>query len=180
LLLVSGNVGIGTTSPAFRLDVSGSAKFGTGSVGFASGLGQIHAVDRTGAYITATQTTSSIVTFMGADSNGGMVGTYSSHNFAIRTNNSNKITVEPTNIGIQTNPGEWIDLYSDPASSKYIQITADQYSNSPPLTTLSTAKNGYGIVGNDNYLAEPDYWMEIKLGGNPGGAIVLIPCYLPA
>ncbi len=59
----SGNVGIGIGTPAFRLDVSGSSKFGTGSVGFASGLGQVHAVDRTGAYISATQTSSSIVTF---------------------------------------------------------------------------------------------------------------------
>jgi len=174
----SGNVGIGIGTPAFRLDVSGSAKFGTGSVGFASGLGQVHAVDRTGAYISATQTSSSIVTFMGADSNGGIIGTYSNHNLLIRTNNSNKITVEPNNIGIQTAPSEWIHLLSDPASSKWIRIDASQNGNPPPLNP-GLAGNGYGIVSNDNYLAEPDYWMEIKLGA-AGGGIVLIPCYLPA
>jgi len=82
-------------------------------------------------------------------------------------------------VGLQTTPTEWIHLSSDPASSNYILINADQTSNPPPLTTASTAKNGYGIVGNENYLAEPDYWMEIKLGA-AGPGIVLIPCYLPA
>ena len=79
------------------------------------------------------------------------------------------------NVGIQTGTAsEWIHLSSDPASNKYLQIDAAQTSNSPPLNG-GTAKDGYGIVGNDIYLAEPDYWMEIKLGGT----IVLIPCYLP-
>jgi hypothetical protein len=81
-------------------------------------------------------------------------------------------------VGLQITPTEWIHLSSDPASSKYILINADQTSNPPPLTAASTAKNGYGIVGNENYLAEPDYWMEIKLGA-AGDGIVLIPCYLP-
>jgi hypothetical protein len=81
-------------------------------------------------------------------------------------------------VGLQITPTEWIHLSSDPASSNYILINADQTSNSPLLTAASKATNGYGIVGNENYLAEPDYWMEIKLGA-AGGGIVLIPCYLP-
>jgi hypothetical protein len=173
----SGNVGIGIGTPAFRLDVSGSAKFGTGSVGFASGLGQVHAVDRTGAYISATQTSSSIVTFMGADSNGGIIGTYSNHNLLIRTNNSNKITVEPNNIGIQTTPTQWIHLSSDPSSNKWIQIDATQVSASPTEQN-GTPDTAIGQSGNTSkYLTEPDYWIEIKLGA-AGGDIVLIPCYI--
>jgi hypothetical protein len=175
----SGNVGIGMTTPAFRLDVSGSARFGTGSVGFASGLGQIHAVDRTGAYITATQTTSSIVTFMGADgTETGMVGTYSNHDFVIRRANSDVIILQRLgfypNVGIQIAPSDFIHLYSLPEEGNYIRIDAPQVSNNPPLNG-GTAKTGYGIVANGYYLAEPDYWMEIKLNE----VIVLIPCYTP-
>jgi hypothetical protein len=81
-------------------------------------------------------------------------------------------------IGLQTAvPGtsDWIHLHSKPNDGNYINIDATQTSNPPPLTT-ATAKHGYGIITNAYYLAEPDYWMEIKLDGN----IVLIPCYLPA
>jgi hypothetical protein len=114
---------------------------------------------------------------MGADSNGGIIGTYSSHNLLIRTNNSNKITVEPTNIGIQTAPSEWIHLSSDPASSKWIRIDATQFSN-PPTEQSGTPDTAIGQSVNTNkYLTEPDYWIEIKLGA-AGGGIVLIPCYI--
>ena len=81
-------------------------------------------------------------------------------------------------IGLQTaNPGtsDWIHLYSDPNGGNYLRIDAPQTSNPPPLTA-ATAKTGYGITTNAYYLAEPDYWMEIKLDG----VIVLVPCYLPA
>jgi hypothetical protein len=115
---------------------------------------------------------------MGADSNGGIIGTYSSHNLLIRTNNWNKITVEPTNIGIQTAPSEWIHLLSDPASSKYILIEATQFSASP-IEQSGTPDTAIGQSGNTNkYLTEPDYWIEIKLKA-AGPGIVLIPCYIP-
>lgn len=96
----------------------------------------------------------------------------------IGTNNQIFLEGSTGYIGLQTsNTGtqEWIHLYSAPDSGEYIRIDAAQTSNSPPLTA-ATAKNGYGIVANNNYLAEPDYWMEIKLAAN----VVLIPCYLPA
>jgi len=175
----SGNIGIGTTpTSSFRLNVSGSARFGSGSVGFASGLGQIHAVDRTGAYITATQTTSSIVTFMGADNNGGIVGTYSNNDFSIRNNNTDKILLQGINVGIQIPPLEWIHLSSEPVGSKYLQIDAAQASNNPPFYAPgggNTVSRVWGNIGDDYVLGTPDYWMEIKLDGT----VVLIPCYTP-
>ena len=93
---------------------------------------------------------------------------------------SNQILLEGSTgyIGLQTTtPGtsDWIHLYSDPNGGKYLRIDAPQTSNPPPLTA-ATAKTGYGITTNAYYLAEPDYWMEIKLDG----VIVLVPCYLPA
>ena len=93
---------------------------------------------------------------------------------------SNQILLEGSTgyIGLQTNtPGtsDWIHLHSKPNDGNYINIDATQTSNPPPLTA-ATAKTGYGITTNAYYLAEPDFWMEIKLDG----AIVLVPCYLPA
>jgi len=92
----------------------------------------------------------------------------------------NQISLEGATgyIGLQTgNPGtqEWIHLHSEPADGNYLQIDAAQFSNNPPLTNAS-AKAGFGITANSRYLAEPDYWMEIKIYN---GDIVLIPCYLP-
>jgi hypothetical protein len=175
----SGRVGIGTINPTNTLEVSGSAKFGSGSVGFALGLGQVHAVDKTGAYITATQTTSSIVAFMGADSNGGIVGTYSNNNFIIRNNNTNRIILQESNVGIQTTPSDWIHLSTDPSNSQYLRVDAARTSAPPNTYEPGGSFSVDGITGNieNNYaLGTPNYWMEIKLDEN----VVLIPCYSPA
>ena len=77
-------------------------------------------------------------------------------------------------VGLQVTPAEKIHLYSSPEEGNYIRIDAAQISNAPPLNAAS-AKSGFGIIANDYFLAEPDYWMEIKLDGT----VVLIPCYLP-
>lgn len=90
---------------------------------------------------------------------------------------NSQIKIDDVNayVGLQIDPSDWIHLSSNPGGGNYININAAQASNSPPLTAAS-AKTGYGITTNSYYLAEPDYWMEIKLDG----VIVLIPCYLPA
>jgi hypothetical protein len=76
-------------------------------------------------------------------------------------------------VGLQTTPSDFIHLYSEPGTN-YLRIDATSV-QAPPVNAAS-AKNGYGIIANDYFLAEPDYWMEIKLDAN----VVLIPCYLPA
>ena len=73
-------------------------------------------------------------------------------------------------VGLQTTPSDFIHLYSEPGTN-YLRIDATSV-QAPPVNAAS-AKNGYGIIENDYFLAEPDYWMEIKLNGN----IALIPCY---
>ena len=115
---------------------------------------------------------------MGADSNGGIVGTYSNNDFSIRNNNTDKILLQGINVGIQIPPAEWIHLSSEPVGSKYIQIDAAQASNNPPDYSPSGGNTVNKVVGNisdSNVLGTPDYWMEIKLDGT----VVLIPCYTP-
>ena len=89
---------------------------------------------------------------------------------------NNQIQIDGANgrVGLQVTPAEKIHLYSSPEEGNYIRIDAAQISNAPPLNAAS-AKSGFGIIANDYFLAEPDYWMEIKLDGT----VVLIPCYLP-
>jgi hypothetical protein len=193
----SGNIGMGLTVPSAQLHISGASNSvlfeidspaisniiyvsGSGRVGIGTSLptASFHisgaAADRLLHVSSPSQANILFVTGSGRVG----IGTSTPDELLSVVRSGNPKIIAGDNVGIQTNPGEWIHLSSDPASSKYILIEADQVSNLPPLTAASTAKNGYGIVGNENYLAEPDYWMEIKLGA-AGGGIVLIPCYLP-
>ena len=147
----SGNVGIGTNLPSAELHISGAS---------------IDSLLRVGS---PTQANTLFIT----GSNRVGIGTGTPR--ALFEVNDKIIAEAGANVGIQTEPLDWIHLSTDPGASKYLRIDAPQVSNPPPLTTASTAKNGYGIVGNENYLAEPDYWVEISLDG----IIVLIPCYIP-
>lgn len=156
----SGNVGLGTTLPTALLHISGAAANRLLHVGSPT-LANTLFVTGSGRVGIGTDTPSAL--------------------FEVRTSSATKILAEAGgNVGIQTTPSEWIDLFSEPVSSKYIQIAADQISNSPTEYT-ATPNRIYGTLTQDaNVLGTPDYWMEIKLGANAGGAIVLIPCYLPA
>lgn len=147
----SGNVGIGTNLPSADLHISGASADSLLRVG---------------------SPTQANILFVTGSGRVGIGTTTPSALFEV----NNKIIAEAAgNVGIQTTPSEWIHLLSDPAGSKYFRIDAAQNSNTPPIGP-GTAGNGFGIVSNDIYLAEPDYWMEIKLNGT----IVLIPCYLPS
>jgi hypothetical protein len=109
--------------------------------------------------------------------------TYSSPLFSFIQNGvstlgeSTQIQLDDLNgfVGLNITPVEKVHINADPGEGNYLRIDAPQLSNSPPLS-LITPDTGYGITTNKYYLAEPDYWMEIKLVTNT----VLIPCYLPA
>ena len=147
----SGNIGIGTNLPSASLHISGASADSLLRVG------------------SPTQANTLFIT----GSNRVGIGTGTPR--ALFEVNNKIIAEAGGNVGIQIEPLDWIHLSTDPGTSKYLRIDAPQVSNPPPLTAASVAKNGYGIVVNENYLAEPDYWMEISLDGT----IVLIPCYLP-
>jgi len=116
---------------------------------------------------------------MGADTTlNGIVGTYSNHDFVIRSYNSNKIYLQNPNVGIQTVPSEYIHLSSEPGAGNYLRIDAEKISNDPPQQPVPGAFNFVAGPGTDDaVLGLPDYWMEIKIFN---GNIVLIPCYTPA
>ena len=151
----SGSIGVGIDTPSASLHISGASN---------SNLLRIQSPAETN------------ILFVTGSGRVG-IGTSTPNSYLSVVNSGNIKLEAGDNVGIQILPEEWIHLHSDPNGGKYIRMDGDQISNSPPLTTASPTK-GYGIVVNNNYLAEPDYWMEIKLGA-AGGAIVLIPCYLP-
>jgi hypothetical protein len=195
----SGEVGIGVTTPSARLHVSGSSNSvlfeidspainniiyvsGSGRVGIGTSLptASFHisgaAVDRLLHVSSPSQANILFVTGSGRVG----IGTSIPDELLSVVRSGNPKIIAGDYVGIQTTPAEWIDLFSEPVSSKYIQIAADQISNSPTEYT-ATPNKIYGTLTQDaNVLGTPDYWMEIKLGANAGGAIVLIPCYLPA
>jgi hypothetical protein len=90
----TGNVGIGTTSPAVPFHVAGgnneAARFeGSGS----------------DAFIKILEPTGSENVVLGSSFGTGFVGSASNNNFAIRANNSNKMFITPAgNVGIGTTP----------------------------------------------------------------------------
>ena len=88
---------------------------------------------------------------------------------------NNQIQIDGANgrVGLQVTPSDFIHLYSEPGGGHYLRIDATSV-QAPPVN-LASAKSGFGIIENNYFLAEPDYWMEIKLDGT----VVLIPCYLP-
>jgi len=149
----TGFVGIGTTSPTAKVHISGASADSLLQVGSPT-LANTLFVTGSGRVGIGTSTPSEL--------------------FEVVRSSATKI-VAGDNVGIQTSPSEWIHLYSDPASSKYLRIDAAQTSNSPPLRGTNEYNDIYGPGdGTTPILGAPDYWMEIKLGTN----IVLIPCYL--
>jgi len=157
------------------VDISGSIGIGmTGSVPLSASL-HISGASNSNLLRIQSPASSSILFVTGSGRVG--IGTSTPNSYLSVVNSGNIKLEAGDNVGIQILPEEWIHLYSDPNSGKYIRIDGDQISQSPPLTVASPGK-GYGITLDGNYLAEPDYWMEIKLGA-AGGGIVLIPCYLP-
>ena len=88
----SGNVGIGTTSPAVPFHVAG----GNNEAARFEGSGN-------DAFIKIQEPTGSESVVLGSTSGTGFVGSASNNNFAIRANNSNKMTITPAGkVGIGT------------------------------------------------------------------------------
>ena len=150
----SGNVGIGTNLPSAELHISGAS---------------IDSLLRVGS---PTQANTLFIT----GSNRVGIGTGTPR--ALFEVNDKIIAEAGANVGIQTVPTDWIHLSSDPASSKFLKIDAQQNVNSPLEEGDSPTIAIKGNSGTDNrkYLSEPYRWIEIKIYNDE---IVLIPCYSP-
>ncbi len=119
----------------------------------------------------------------GLNSNDTDTGIYfpSGNTIGLSTNGTARAVINDTGFGIQTTPSNWIHLSSTPSSSKWIRFDATRNANVPPQNNLGAPDTGIGTLGaNNKYLQEPDVWMEVILdSAGKGGAVVLIPCYLP-
>jgi hypothetical protein len=99
---------------------------------------------------------------------------------ALATNGTRRLRADANGVGIHVDPSAWIHLSSAPWNSKWIRFDAERNAAVPPQNGGNPSA---GITTNgslDKYLAEPDVWMEVILdSAGKGGAVVLIPCYLP-
>jgi hypothetical protein len=102
----TGNVGIGTTNPGVPLDISNSAAtlfraVGTGAAG----------TDNIIRVINSTGVDTALISGSSAG-NIGIVGTQNNYNFALRTNNVNRVFIDTSgNVGIGTaSPGARLDV----------------------------------------------------------------------
>ena len=152
----SGNVGVGLLTPSARLHVSGA---------------------NNQSLLRVSSPSASAALFVQGDGNVGIGTETPTGVIEVFTGGNPRILVTTDSgfVGLQqSSPAEYVHITSDPASTRWIQI--DATSTQAPPTTAIVPDTGYGNTSNKIYLAEPDYWMEIKLNGN----IVLIPCYSPA
>ena len=145
ILEVDGNqgyVGIGTTSPAYKLDISG----GSLSVTNNANNPQVRAVD--GSIITKLQS----VSVGGTE---GAIGTESQNDLAFITNNATKMFIQNStgNVGIgTTSPATKLDVNGTITS----ESGGFTFPDGTTQTTASTGGSGSSIAENgSNYFSSP-------------------------
>lgn len=114
------NVGIGTTTPSERLEVFGNGRF-TGSLTLGSPeatnlTGKLSIFNFTGLNIVLRDTANDVEGFLGLNAGSGVfVGSSTSSNFGIRTNNTTRMTFDTAgNVGIgDSTPSDVLDVSGD-------------------------------------------------------------------
>jgi hypothetical protein len=98
-------VGIGTTEPIFPLTVAGAGATVKSSAVLPDGAPAISIQGEGSAYFMGKDVTNDIEFIMGISSSGeAFAGAMTSHDFSLRTNNTNRVTIKATtgNVGIGT------------------------------------------------------------------------------
>ena len=150
-----GNVGIGTTTPGYKLDVQGSV-----SAGISGGVNnsQFRVLD--GAIITKLQSQTSGDT-------AGVVGTESNNVFKIVTNNSARMTIDTAgNVGIGTiTPGYKLEVNGSFAATTKSFVIKHPTKEGKKLRygSLEGPENGVYIRGKttSKVIELPDYWTKL-------------------
>jgi hypothetical protein len=161
----NGNVGIGTTSPAFKLDVCGNARVQTNS---SNPLVIKNTTSGQGSYIEINNQAGTRALFgvdgtgyAGGDTTDVVIGNWSNGNLRLYANAGEKMRITPTgNIGIgQESPGYKLDVNGTVRATGATSIT--------DTTSSTTSSNGALVVSGGVGVAE-NLNVAGKIGINAG------------
>lgn len=164
--LANSRLGINNVSPAYSLDVTGTARVSTsaylatasGSVGIGTTsptrLLDVSALGT--AYIRASDRTNSVNVDMLAASSGGWIGTQSNHSFQLQTNNTERMRILANgNVGIgTTSPGYALSVngtaYAVGHIGGYITSSSGYVNETKTITDNGTSYYLRKYTGNAN------------------------------
>jgi len=139
----SGNVGIGTTSPAAKLDVRGSSTFLVNATNPTAWI-SVDSALTTGSVYNQWNTTSSI----------GITGTYTNHPYTLVTNNTERMRIDTSgNVLVNTTTGYGKFTVQNSAGTG--KVLLDNYATVPTtenvMSIYADATNGYIQSYNNGY-----------------------------
>jgi hypothetical protein len=148
----SGNIGIGSTSPAFKLDVNGGIRTITG-------------------YIQGANSSADIT----IDGTTGTLLRYGTQKILLNSTNAIHYTNDTIRVFITNGGNVGIGTTTAPAAKLHVQGTLRvDNAGGPPVTNNGAAPDSYH-GGSGVWLGRPDEWLAV----NVSGVAYVIPLYIP-